>query len=62
MKIRIKLYPNNAYVTFEKTIPDGYYDLRVRNPAGYLIDRVRCDDYKSALDYYKSFKAIARNA
>ena len=62
MKIRIKLYANNAYVLFERTIPNGYYDLRVYDRVGYLIDRVRCDDYKTALDYYKSFQAIARNA
>ena len=57
----IKTFKNGAYVTFEKTL-DGYYLVTCRGANGYLLDRVKCDDYVNARAYYKSFAAIARQS
>ncbi len=61
--MKSKLYKNNAFVTFEKTESNSnrWYEVRLRAPSGELHDKVRCDDYQSALGYWKSFNAIARN-
>jgi hypothetical protein len=61
--MKSKLYKNNAFVTFEK-IESNYsrwYDVRLRAPNGALHDRIRCDDHRAAMDYWKAFNAIARN-
>jgi hypothetical protein len=41
---------------------NALYSVIVRNARGDVHDKMRCDDYRDALDYYRSFKAIARNA
>jgi len=41
---------------------NALYSVIVRNAHGDVHDKMRCDDYRDALDYYRSFKAIARNA
>ncbi len=38
------------------------YVVIVRNARGDVHDKMRCDDYRDACDYYRAFKAIARNA
>ena len=60
MKDKIKVYRNgwNAYATRESS---GMYTVLVRDSIGNMHDKVRCDDYRNAMDYYKSFCAIARN-
>ena len=72
----IKLYKSGAWTVFEKTLHGyyivcawtvfgktlhGYYIVKVYSPAGYLIDRIVCDDCRNARDYLKSFGLIARN-
>lgn len=54
----IHLFKNGASVLYEKL--NGWYCIRLCNPAGDAIDKVRCDSYRDAQAYYKAFKAIAR--
>ncbi len=59
--MKIKEYKNGAYVTFESN--QGYdvpYIVKMYTPSGDLADRVRTDDYQSALGYFKSFGLIAK--
>ena len=37
------------------------YSAIVRNAAGEIHDKVRCDDYRTASEYYRAFSAVARN-
>ena len=50
-----------GYTTFEKLTPSGMYQVKVY-VGDNLQDKVRCDDYRTAREYLKSFNAIARNA
>lgn len=59
--MKIKLFKNGAYATFEKT-SNGYYCVICRGANGALIDKVTCDTYADACAYYKSFAAIARQS
>lgn len=59
--MKIKQFNNGAYTTFERTAPSGLYMVQVRSASGNLIDKVRCDDYREALSYLRSFNAIAKN-
>lgn len=47
-------------VSIEKLFPSGMYLVELRNSVGDLHDKIRCDDYRLACDYFKSFKAIAK--
>jgi hypothetical protein len=60
MKTRCKTYRNGWTVIMDKG--STLYSVIVRNARGDVHDKMRCDDYRDALDYYHSFKAIARNA
>jgi hypothetical protein len=60
MKTKVKIYPNGWEAMLEKAGP--WYCANVRNAAGGIHDKVRCDDYRAALDYYRAFSAIAKNA
>lgn len=51
---------NGAYVTFEKT--GAYWTVLLRNSAGEVADKVRCDDYSAAVTYRKAFLKIAKAA
>lgn len=54
-------YKNGAYVTMEKLFPSGMYLVQCRDKKGELYDKIRSDDYQDAYQYFKSFKAIAKN-
>ena len=58
---KIKTFKNGAWTVFEKTF-NGYYIAKVYSPAGNLIDKIMCDDYRNARDYLKCFNGIAKNA
>ena len=60
MKTKIQTYRNGWCVIMDKG--NALYSVIVRNAHGDVHDKMRCDDYRDALDYYRSFKAIARNA
>ena len=57
---KIKVFPN-GYATLEKLYPSGMYLVQCYKGTE-LHDKVRCDDYRMALDYYKAFSAIAKQA
>lgn len=60
----MKLYShkNGSYTTFEKLSPSGMYLVKLHGTDGSIVDKVRCDDYRNARDYLKSFNAIAKAA
>jgi len=60
MQTKCQTYSNGWCVIMDKG--NALYSVIVRNARGDVHDKMRCDDYRDALDYYRSFKAIARNA
>ena len=60
MNPKLNIYPNGS-VSMEQLFPSGMYLVQ-----GYkgteLFDKVRCDDKKMAMDYFRSFCKIAKNA
>lgn len=60
MKTKIKVFKNGASAMLEKC--GMWYVTNVRAPNGEMIDKMRCDDYQSACEYYRAFQAIARNS
>lgn len=59
MQTKSKVYSNGWETYMEKS--SAWYLVNVRNAIGDVHDKVRCDDYRTALDYWKAFNAIARN-
>lgn len=57
--MKIYLAKSGASVIFEKT-PHGIYRVVLRNEIGNLMDKIRCDTYRSAMDYFTAFKKVAR--
>lgn len=51
----------HGYATFEKLFPSGMYLIQCYI-GSELHDKIRCDDYKTALQYYKAFSNIAKNS
>lgn len=56
--MKIKTYPH-GYATMEKT--GSLYTVKVYK-GEQLHDKMRCDTYRSALEYFQAFAAIAKNA
>ena len=56
---KITSFKNGADVITEKN--GAWYSVILRNPSGEVHDKIRCDDYKTSLEYIKAFKAIAKN-
>ena len=54
-----KLFPSGALVLMERDA-GGMWGVILRDPSGRLHDKVRCDDYRDALDYRRAFCAIAK--
>jgi len=61
MQTKVKTYRNDWSTLLEKQA-HGVYLVLVRNSAGDVYDKIRCDDYRMALDYWRAFNAIARAA
>lgn len=61
MKAYAKVYKSGAWVVMDKTFPAGLYEVKLYSSGGGLIDKVRCDDYRMALEYRKAFSSIAAN-
>ena len=57
---KIKVF-SSGYATLERLFPSGMYLVQCYKGTE-LHDKIRCDDYRSALEYYKAFKAIAKTA
>jgi len=56
----IKEFKNGAYVTFGRDA-GGLWAVLLRDPAGNVTDKVRCDTYRDALAYQRAFCAIAKS-
>lgn len=61
MKPYAKVFKSGAAVLMEKLPVSGMYEVKLRSSGGGLINKVRCDDYRMAVEYRRSFSAIARN-
>jgi len=57
---KIKVF-SNGYATLEKLYPSGMYLVQCY-VGTELHDKIRCDDYRRACEYYKAFQSIAKNA
>lgn len=51
----------NGSASLERLFPSGFYLVRVYKGTE-LHDSIRCDTYRTALDYYRAFCRIAKNA
>ena len=58
--MRIKEFKNGWTASLDKA--GSMYVAIVRNARGDIHDKMRCDDYRDACDYYRAFSAIAKNA
>lgn len=62
MKTKIKTYKSGAWVTFEKAESNcAPYIVRLYNARDELKDKMRCDSYRAASEYFRAFCAIAKN-
>lgn len=59
--MRCKTY-KNGWTAYFNPLPNGWYETYVRNASGDIHDRVRCDTYRAAMEYYKCFWMTAKNA
>jgi len=59
--MKITEQKNGCRTVFERLSPSGYWCVKLYNAAGNLTDKVRTDDYKNALAYWKTFNLIAKN-
>ena len=57
-RVKVKTY-KHGHATWEKLFPSGMYLIQLYM-GSELRDKVRCDDYRMALDYWKSFNRIAK--
>ncbi len=58
--MKIKEQKNGNYTTLEKGWHGGYV-VRLYKRGGELLDKMRCDTYSGACEYFKSFNLIAKN-
>lgn len=58
--MKMKCY-RNGYASIERRFPSGLWLIECYIGTE-LHDKVRCDDYRTALDYYRAFCAIAKTA
>lgn len=59
MQTKIKIQKNGAWTIFDKC--GVYYLVKIYTPGGVLFDKMRCDTYRSALEYFRVFNATAKN-
>ena len=57
--MKITQSKTGAWTIFDKE--SYWYIVKLYSPSGNLHDKMRCDDYKDARAYLKSFNAIAKN-
>jgi hypothetical protein len=60
MRPKAKEYRNGWSCHMERV--GAWYLVNVRDGRGDVHDKVRCDEYRDGLDYWRAFNAIARNA
>ncbi|QSY98566.1 hypothetical protein J2J97_32190 (plasmid) [Rhizobium bangladeshense] len=56
--MKIYLGRNGAYVSFEKV--GMWWHVTLRGSSGEVADKVRCDEYRLAVEYRSAFLKIAR--
>ena len=62
MEDYVKLHKSGAVVIMNRpAYPNGMFRVTLRIGTGPVIDEVRCDTYRQALDYRRAFNAIAKN-
>ena len=60
--MKIAEYKNGAYVSQDLPLPiSGLIVVKVYKPNGELHDKVKCYERSTAREYFKAFKAIAKN-
>ena len=57
--MKIKEY-KKGYATFEQLFPSGMYLVQLYK-GSEMADKIRCDIYKGAMEYFKAFAKIAKN-
>jgi hypothetical protein len=57
---KVKIFKNEWSTHFSRS--GSWWCVVVRNARGDVHDKVRCDDYRSAVTYWKAFNAIAKSA
>lgn len=57
--MKIKEQKNGNYTTCDRE--NGWYVVRLYKRSGELLDKMRCDTYSGACEYFKSFNLIAKN-
>jgi len=60
--MKITTFKNGSWTVFEKFELTGWYLVKAFGPNGQLIDKMRCDDYRTACEYRRAFNALAKNA
>lgn len=58
--MKIKEY-KNGYATFDRLFPSGMYLVQLYK-GSEMVDKIRCDTYKMAMQYFQSFAKIAKNS
>jgi hypothetical protein len=54
-----KLHKNDAFVTLDR-VNHGYYTVRLNDQLGELQDKITCDTYRAALEYFAAFNRVAK--
>ena len=57
---KIKVF-NNGYATLERLFPSGMYLVQCYK-GNELADKIRCDSYRTAMEYFQAFAKIAKAA
>jgi hypothetical protein len=57
--MKIKEHKNGNYTTFYRE--NGWYVVKLYKRSGELLDKMRCDTYRGACEYFKAFNLIAKN-
>jgi hypothetical protein len=62
MKPKIKIFKNEACVTMERIALTGRYVILARDPIGNVLDKVRCANYRLAMEYWRALCKLAKAA
>jgi hypothetical protein len=60
--MKTKEFKNGAMVYMDDTAYNGMTTVLCRDPAGNIIDKIRCDNKRQANEYYKAFALLAKNS
>lgn len=55
---KVYMAKSGAWTVFAKV--GGLYEVKVYNPSGNVLNKVRCDDYSMAMEYLRKFKMLAK--